>query len=253
MGSGVGPGSWWRGTPMTDPGDGGGETPLFAIVVSTLIVAAAVVYVVSSLRRPELPSFAPTEPRPEEVGEARVGPVTYTVDASSSDRWVHFDFSRGAVVEDPEPLGWDLAFRRFHVIANGGAAFGGEGGIQAVDGLPLEAVAEAPRDGYVATEAGRDSVNPAMASWYDYSWLSHVLTPRLATYVVRTADGRYAKLQILGYYCPGARPGCITFRYVYQGDGSRRLQASGSSSSPSPTSSMRARALVELARPGRSR
>ena len=36
---------------------------------------------------------------------------------------------------------------------------------------------------------------------------------------VRTADGRYAKLEILGYYCPGAHPGCLTFRYVFQGDG----------------------------------
>jgi len=25
---------------------------------------------------------------------------------------------------------------------------------------------------------------------------------------------------MLGYYCPGSRPGCVTFRYVYQGDGS---------------------------------
>ena len=39
-----------------------------------------------------------------------------------------------------------------------------------------------------------------------------------------TADGRYAKLQLLSYYCPGARPGCLTFRYVYQGAGGRSLR-----------------------------
>ncbi len=44
------------------------------------------------------------------------------------------------------------------------------------------------------------------------------------TVAVRTADGRFAKVQILGYYCSGPRAGCLTFRYVYQGDGSRVLR-----------------------------
>jgi hypothetical protein len=42
-------------------------------------------------------------------------------------------------------------------------------------------------------------------------------------WAVRTADGRYAKLEIVGYYCPEAHPGCLTFRYVFQGDGTNRV------------------------------
>jgi hypothetical protein len=42
-------------------------------------------------------------------------------------------------------------------------------------------------------------------------------------WAVRTADGRYAKLEMVGYYCPGPQPGCPTFRYVYQGDGTTRV------------------------------
>jgi hypothetical protein len=30
----------------------------------------------------------------------------------------------------------------------------------------------------------------------------------------------------VGYYCPGGQPGCVTFRYVYQGDGSRAVGSS---------------------------
>ncbi|HSR42903.1 MAG TPA: HmuY family protein, partial [Longimicrobiales bacterium] len=56
---------------------------------------------------------------------------------------------------------------------------------------------------------------------------SHILRPKDRVFAVRTADGRYAKLRILGYYCPGARPGCLAFRYVYQGDGSRRVASAG--------------------------
>lgn len=209
------------------PAEGGGEPaeeagrPIFAILVSLAIVAAAVIYVAASLRRPEISTFVPTEPEPVNVGGRLVGPTTYTVDASDPDRWVYFDFSRASVVEDPGPLAWDLAFRRFHVIANGGAAFSGQGGIRALPGVPLAAVPRAPEGGYVQTEVGSDTVNTAITEWYDYSWLSHVLRPRPGTYVVRTAEGRYAKLELLSYYCPGARPGCMTFRYLFQGDGTR--------------------------------
>jgi hypothetical protein len=40
---------------------------------------------------------------------------------------------------------------------------------------------------------------------------------------VRTADGRYAKLELVSYYCPRSQPGFVTLRYVYQGDGSRNV------------------------------
>jgi hypothetical protein len=45
-------------------------------------------------------------------------------------------------------------------------------------------------------------------------------------------DGRYAALQILGYYCAEARPGCLTFRYVYQGASDSREVRSPSSAPP---------------------
>jgi len=53
-------------------------------------------------------------------------------------------------------------------------------------------------------------------------------------WAVRTADGRYAKLEMVGYYCPGARPGCPTFRYVYQGDGSTAVDVPSTRTAQSP-------------------
>ncbi len=47
-----------------------------------------------------------------------------------------------------------------------------------------------------------------------------MLSPKPHVWAVRTPAGRYAKLEMVGYYCPDATPGCPTFRYVYQGDGS---------------------------------
>lgn len=183
------------------------------------LVVAAVVFVASTLRAPEIPSYPPTPPAPAEVGAERVGPVTVTVDAAAGDRWVYFDLSRGSVVESPEPQEWDLAFRRYRIIVNGGPGFAGGGGVVGFPGVHFDSLVSVPEADYVLTRQERDSLNPALEKWYDYSWTSHVLEPKPVVYALRTADGRYAKFEILGYYCPGARPGCVTIRYVYQGAG----------------------------------
>lgn len=198
---------------------------LFVGAIAVVLVTAAVALVGSSLGRPAVETYPPTPVRPAPAGDTLVGPLIYTVDASDPDRWRYFDFSRGSVVSSPGPLEWDLAFRRFHVVANGGEGFRGDAGIAGLGPVPFDSVRTVPDTGYVPSVAARDTVNPAIEDWYDYSFTSHLLRPKPRTYAVRTADGRHAKLEILSYYCPGARPGCFTFRYVYQGDGGRRVVA----------------------------
>lgn len=196
-----------------------------ALAVAAGILGLAAVLVVVTLDRPRPPEFSPTPAAPAEVGSRLVGPVVYTVDASAPERWRYFDFSRGSVVESPGPLDWDLAFQRFHIIANGGAGFAGAGAIADLGAVPFDAVRAAPDSGFRTTVAASDSTNPAIEDWYDYGFTSHLLTPRPRVYGVRTADGRYAKFEVLSYYCTGARAGCTTIRYVYQGDGSRSVDA----------------------------
>ncbi len=53
--------------------------------------------------------------------------------------------------------------------------------------------------------------------------LSHLLTSKHHVYGLRTARGRHAKLELLAYYCKDVGTACLSFRYVYQGDGSRRV------------------------------
>jgi HmuY protein len=190
-------------------------------VVASIILVIAVMLVARSLQAPELPTYPPTTTSAGDAGDALVGPVTFTVDAASSDGWTYFDFSRGGVVSNEDPAGWDLAFRRFHVIANGGGTFTGRGEIADMGRIAFDSVTEAPDSGWTPTETRRDTSNAAIAHWYRYSWISHILSPNDHVYVVRTADGRYAKFRILSYYCPGAQPGCVTIEYVYQGSGSR--------------------------------
>ena len=187
-----------------------------------LLLVGAVAFVLSSLNRPVPPMRAPDSIRPQAFGDTLIGPVLTTVDATDDRAWVRFDFSRGSVVEDADPLGWDLAFRRNRIIANGGPGFAGNGGILDLGEVDFAEVVELPTEGYVANRVGGDTVNPAIEDWYDYGFTTHLLTPRPRVYAVRTADGRYAKMEIVSYYCPGARAGCYTFRWTWEGDGSRR-------------------------------
>ncbi|MGH7556856.1 MAG: HmuY family protein [Gemmatimonadota bacterium] len=193
---------------------------IIASVIVALLVAIAVVFVAGSLDRPRPPEFAPSPVSPQEVGADLAGPHLYTIDATHEREWRYFDFSRGSRIDDPEPVGWDLAFRRIRIIVNGGKGFPGRAGVVDLGEVAFERIDAAPSRGYQGTTTGRDSVQSALEEWYDYGFTSHVLEARPRVYAIRTADGRYAKLQVLSYYCPGARAGCLTFRYVYQGDGS---------------------------------
>ena len=193
--------------------------PKAAIVIIGFLVIAAVIFVASSLRQSAPLTFYPVSVvDPQEVGEQLVGPSVFTVDGRVDD-FTYFDFSSGSVVESPGPLGWDLAFQRFTILANGGPNFAGQGGILDLGITSLDSVTTVPTNGYEVNSSGRDVSNAATARWYEYSWTSHLLTPKLTVFAVRTADSRYAVFQILSYYCPAAQAGCTTIRYRYQGAG----------------------------------
>jgi hypothetical protein len=193
--------------------------PVAAITIIGFLLIGAVLYVASSLRRPVQLAFYPVSPiNPREVGERLVGPTLLTVDGRA-DGLAYLDFSTGSVVESPPSVGWDLAFERFTILANGGSDFAGEGGIRDLGAVSLDSLTSVPTGGYAENTSGREVSNPATAEWYEYSWTSHILSPKSSVFAVRTADGRYAAFEVLSYYCPTAQAGCTTIRYRYQGAG----------------------------------
>ena len=199
-----------------------------AIAIAGTVAAFAIALVMLTLKGPARPTFSPSPDTDTLAGDQLIGPRVFTVDSRDSERWRFFSFSTGNLVTDPGPLGWDLAFRRFQIIVNGGDDFAGEGGAVQLGDVSFDTIAQLPPEGYTGTEAARgDSISPPLEDWYRYSWVSHLLSPDEFIYGFRTADGRYGKLRFLSYYCPGARPGCVTFEYVYQGDGTRELIPSG--------------------------
>lgn len=163
--------------------------------------------VASALAPREGAVFEPT-PFTQEAGELfKPRTDTVTVDARDASAWRFFDIDRGLLLNPPDTAGWDLAFRRFHIIA--------AGGILDLETRDFQTPAAVPATGYRPNVYRADTLNPAIARWYSYSMLTHVLKSKERVYAVRTGEGRYATLQILSYYCTGVRAGCLTFRYRY--------------------------------------
>ena len=190
--------------------------PILVLALAGAFLLLVASLVIGSFTTPAFPPYAVTAPRPAPVGDSLVGPSTYTLDASAGDGWRRFVFARNAVVDSGS---WDIAFRRHHLIAAPGA------GIADLGAVAFDSVREVPEAGgsYAPTQFGRDTVNPGVGKWYAYSMLSHLLTSKHHVYAVRAADGRYAKLEILAYYCRDVGAGCYTVRYAFQGNGTRRV------------------------------
>ncbi|MEX2530826.1 MAG: HmuY family protein [Gemmatimonadota bacterium] len=186
-----------------------------SLMIVSGVVGLAVVFVGVSLLRPQPRTFAPSPVLEQAPPSPLEGVQVRTVEATDPDRWRFFSLERGSVVEVPGPDEWDLGMRRFQVMVNGGDGFAGLAGVQLLAGAEFEAIDRLPAEGYVQAEVRGDSLNPAVQEWYDYSLFSHLLTPRPEVFAVRTARGGHAKLQFLGYYCPGPQPGCVTFRYRF--------------------------------------
>jgi len=141
---------------------------------------------------------------------------------------------------------WDVAFTDVYnalVYPNNSAdarnpGYGGvgKGRIVMVD-KPYASVTEAPTEADLQTNdlgfVGWDGYpQPYNSGWYFYSLNTHLAIPiRNRTFVLMTADGKYAKLELLNVY-KGNPPAVtdlhwpapyFTFRYYVQEDGSRNL------------------------------
>ena len=153
------------------------------LVVMAYLVAA-------SFTRRTAPAFAAST-------EARGD--TITVDATDGRRWRYVSLTRGRVLAGPDTAAWEIAVRRYNVIANGDAVDLGAGSFDAVREVPP-----------VADEAN----GSAIPRWYRYNLLTHLLEPTGHVYAVRAGSGPTYKVQILSYYCPGLTAGCMTLRFA---------------------------------------
>ncbi|MFN3596449.1 MAG: HmuY family protein [Rubricoccaceae bacterium] len=135
---------------------------------------------------------------------------------------------------DSASTAWDIAFRGTTILVNGGSSGPGQGAALIAE-APYASVAEAPADGYRVDAPGQPAIPGGSGNgWYVYNAQTNVIAPIAGrTLIIRTADGRFAKLRIVSYYrgAPATPNGFqdaaryYTFEYVFQPDpASRRFQ-----------------------------
>ncbi len=144
-----------------------------------------------------------------------------------------FSFSQNATVTNDS---WDIAFRGTTIVVNGGSAIGitdeptrtGSGAVSIVSNT-LSAVTTIPSASTFAQDGTSTYAIPTGSGngWYNYNATNNLITPIAGkVFVVKTHDGKYAKMEIISYYKDApANPDAtalsryFTFKYVYQPSG----------------------------------
>jgi hypothetical protein len=154
-----------------------------------------------------------------------------------TNKFTFFSFLSGAIVPraDSATTKWDIAFRGTTIIVNGGSSGKGLCKVKIVNGIFDEFVTVST-EGYIADNQV-DNKKPSPTSyaiqdeagkgWYNLDPATKLISPiPEKIIVVQTADGRYAKMQILSYYQDSPNPVTTTsrdryytLRYVYQPNG----------------------------------
>lgn len=144
---------------------------------------------------------------------------------SALTSWTYFSLKNGVVTpENPaEDLSWDIAFKQYFVKLNGGTSGKGKAEAFKTEEKDFAKVTEAPKEGFVKdkeqTFQGRpgeaeikDNVSPVLTGGFlsktgmieinpaNMKKYGNVFGPNEWVYIIKTADGTYAKIQLTDIY-----------------------------------------------------
>ena len=142
--------------------------------------------------------------------------------------YIKFSFETGTTTTGDD---WDIAFRGSTIIVNGGEATAtdqpsrtGNGGAYIATGT-LASVTSVDATLFTSDSSTSGLAIPTGSGngWYNYNPTTHVISPIAGKIiVVKTNDGKYAKVEILSYYENGepneelSNSQFYTFNYMYQ-------------------------------------
>ncbi len=166
----------------------------------------------------------------EDDTEKPEGKTVYDLDVSAYDRWVYFSFETGVPqslgLKEAAPAKWDIALHRGDVKTNGGSAL-------KTDVTKLSELTQVPSGKFVSDTLTFDvvvveadlmqeimtydttEVNLELGSWVRRSGMPPVYTVAPQVYVVRTKDGKHAKIRFSSYKSAMDKAGHATFSYEY--------------------------------------
>ena len=154
-------------------------------------------------------------------------PVTNVINIDVAYDYAYVDLSdsgTGQVTVAPPKADWDIKFSRgnYHTPGHGGSYSGGSciflnvaSGVQAgvVESVNITAVTD------VSGVTFSGSVDAIGKDWYSYTGMPPTYSQEVETWVVRTAEGNYAKFQISSWYGPSDEKFYCDFVYMYNDAG----------------------------------
>ncbi len=163
------------------------------------------------------------------------------INASAYNAWTYFSFEEDTVVSIDDyttSTDWDIAFHRSDIRVNCGQSGPGQGGSYNAGKVNFNSITEAPADGYSLNTTIQILESYTMPPVYVTvpgdtlvsKWLKIItdVTPPTYEYsdniyIIRTANGKYAKVWLSNYFNSNAKSGYITMKYQYQPNGSRQF------------------------------
>jgi hypothetical protein len=165
--------------------------------------------------------------------------VNTVADLDGTGRDVYYSLSKNAEVTGTDITSnkWDIKFTATSIFVNGGTSGTGTTQAQVVNSTFADLI-KAPADGYKTDATGVS----AITGWYTYTAETapqHAILPVPGKIIViKTTDGKYAKLEMRSYYKGNpdtttptfadlaTRPASrfYTFKFAYQADGSTTLK-----------------------------
>nr|WP_295930941.1 HmuY family protein [uncultured Dyadobacter sp.] len=172
------------------------------------------------------PEMMPSQHAVAQIVPARPE-ITVIKDLNANTKsYIYFSVATGKEVaaSEAKTRNWDIAFSKTTIATNSGTSGPGEGGAIVLE-KPFDQVSEAPRDGYKAdSDAGFAIPGGSGNSWYKYDMSVHAILPIPGrTLLLKTADGKVAKIEIISYYkgapedVPTEESSYYTFRYAMAG------------------------------------
>lgn len=154
-------------------------------------------------------------------------------------KYTFYSLEKNSIIPntDSATTKWDLAFNGTKILTNGGTSGAGLGGAFVQVGL-FDDLKTISADSVFKTDNAPASYAVTYGSgkgWYTYDPIKNLITPLAGrVLVIRTATGKYAKVEITAYYKGGvtidatatdaekiSKQRYYTFRYIFQSNGTK--------------------------------
>jgi len=157
----------------------------------------------------------------------------------SAGKYTFYSLEKNAIVPNTDSAStkWDIALYSTKILTNAGTSGTGMGGAFVYTGL-FDDLKTIPTDSVFKTDNAPASYAVPYGSgkgWYTYDQATSLVTPLAGrVLVIRTASGKYAKIEIMNYYKGGvtlpltasaadklSKQRYYTFRFIFQSNGSK--------------------------------